>query len=111
MPSFFLLRAVETREIFAKISHFVIESRRAERKDYHQKDEGCGWLQLAEMILQIIYQKITGICGKHFISGRAAKLWDKFNPDWVPSLQLGHDKLARQTENSHFTLPSRFSAY
>ena len=22
----------------------------------------------------------------------AAKSWDKFNPDWVPSLNLGHNK-------------------
>lgn len=32
------------------------------------------------------------ICGKHFVSGQAAKDWDKFNVDWVPTLNLGHDK-------------------
>ena len=32
------------------------------------------------------------VCGKHFVSGKAAKSWDKFNPDWVPSLNLGHNK-------------------
>ena len=32
------------------------------------------------------------VCRKHFVSGRAAKSWDKFNPDWVPSLNLGHKK-------------------
>ena len=33
------------------------------------------------------------VCGDHFHSGKAAPLWDKNNPDWVPSLNLGHDKL------------------
>ena len=33
------------------------------------------------------------VCGDHFHSGKAAPLWDKHNPDWVPSLNLGHDKL------------------
>ena len=33
------------------------------------------------------------VCGDHFHSGKAAPLWDKHNLDWVPSLNLGHDKL------------------
>ena len=32
------------------------------------------------------------VCGEHFHSGKAAPLWDKFNVDWVPSLNLGHQK-------------------
>ena len=32
------------------------------------------------------------VCEKHFVSGRAAKSWDKFNIDWVPTLLLGHKK-------------------
>ena len=32
------------------------------------------------------------VCGKHFISGRAAQLWDRFNPDWIPTVHLGHEK-------------------
>ena len=32
------------------------------------------------------------VCEKHFASGRAAKCWDKYNIDWVPSLLLGHTK-------------------
>ena len=30
------------------------------------------------------------VCGEHFHSGKDAPLWDKFNVDWVPSLNLGH---------------------
>lgn len=32
------------------------------------------------------------VCGKHFISGEAAKLWDRYDPDWVPNQSLGHEK-------------------
>ena len=33
------------------------------------------------------------VCGIHFHSGKSAKPWDKFNRDWVPSLNLGHEKI------------------
>ena len=26
------------------------------------------------------------VCSKHFVSGQAAKDWDRFNVDWVPTL-------------------------
>lgn len=29
------------------------------------------------------------VCGLHFVSGRPAPCWDKYNVDWVPSLNLG----------------------
>ena len=32
------------------------------------------------------------VCSRHFVSGRAAKSWDKYNVDWVPTLNLGHKK-------------------
>ena len=32
------------------------------------------------------------VCSVHFHAGTAAYLWDRFNPDWVPSLHLGHEK-------------------
>ena len=32
------------------------------------------------------------VCGRHFVSGRAAKSWDKYNVDWLPTLNLGHKK-------------------
>ena len=32
------------------------------------------------------------MCENHFVSGRATKPWDKFNTDWVPTLNLGHNK-------------------
>ena len=29
------------------------------------------------------------VCGRHFESGRPAAAWDRFNNDWVPTLNLG----------------------
>ena len=40
------------------------------------------------------------VCEKHFVSGRAAKSWDKYNIDWVPTLLLGHKKA---TDQAHHT--------
>ncbi|XP_068755908.1 uncharacterized protein [Montipora capricornis] len=40
------------------------------------------------------------VCEKHFVSGRAAKSWDKYNIDWVPTLLLGHKKA---TDRAHHT--------
>ena len=36
------------------------------------------------------------VCDQHFHSGTAASLWDRYNIDWVPTLNLGHGKLATQ---------------
>ena len=32
------------------------------------------------------------VCSGHFVSGKAAKDWDRFNADWAPTLCLGHSK-------------------
>ena len=32
------------------------------------------------------------VCSRHFVSSRPAKPWDKYNVDWVPTLNLGHTK-------------------
>ena len=32
------------------------------------------------------------VCSRHFVSGQPAKEFDKFNVDWVPTLNLGHSK-------------------
>ncbi|XP_041347065.1 uncharacterized protein LOC121366856 [Gigantopelta aegis] len=42
------------------------------------------------------------ICSLHFINGKPSALYDKTNPDWAPTLHLGHDKFKLTTgkENS-----------
>jgi len=39
----------------------------------------------------------TAVCGRHFVSGQAAKIWDKYYVDWVPTLNLGHEKKQDKT--------------
>ena len=41
------------------------------------------------------------VCGIHFESGCSAKLWDRKNDDWVPSLKLGHNKLSKSINQGH----------
>ena len=36
------------------------------------------------------------VCDQHFHSGTAAPLWDHYNIDWVPTLNLGYGKSATQ---------------
>ena len=40
-----------------------------------------------------------GVCRRYFVSGKAAKGWDRFNVDWVPTLCLGHSKNAVGPKN------------
>ena len=32
------------------------------------------------------------VCYRHFVSGQAAKQWEQFDVDWVPTSHLGHTK-------------------
>ena len=41
------------------------------------------------------------VCGEHFHSGKAAPSWDKFNVDWVPSLNMGHQKYTTDEASLH----------
>ncbi|CAH3106647.1 unnamed protein product [Porites lobata] len=34
------------------------------------------------------------VCSRHFVQGKPAASWDKWNVDWVPTLNLGHSKKA-----------------
>ena len=38
------------------------------------------------------------VCFRHFVSGIAAKPWDQFNIDWIPTLNLGHNKKGENVE-------------
>ena len=47
------------------------------------------------------------ICSKHFISGRPAYLYDTTNPDWLPTLNLGHFKSTSSTANARYLRAKR----
>ena len=48
---------------------------------------------LTEKILENVW-----VFGEHFVSGVAAKQWDRCNRDWVPSLNISHKKLINDSE-------------
>ena len=47
-------------------------------------------------------------CEKHFVSGRATKSWDKYNVDWVPTLNLGHNMTVKRQECHLKRNPAKF---
>ena len=47
--------------------------------------------------------------GKYFVSGKAAKHWDRFNPDWIPIWYLGHDKRVKTSEKFSANLERRLA--
>ena len=51
------------------------------------------------------------VCGIHFHSGKAAYLWDRFRPDWIPTLHLGHGKLKEsyETKEKHHQRAQRIT--
>ena len=51
----------------------------------------------ADLTNEILHK--DGVCGKHFVSGQAAKAWDRHNVDWVPTLNLGHDRKIVQNKS------------
>ena len=46
-----------------------------------------------DITVKILYH--DRICSQHFLSGISASLEDETNPDWLPSLNLGHDKVSK----------------
>ena len=40
------------------------------------------------------------ICSRHFISGKPASVYDRTNPDWLPTLFLGHSKVKARNVNA-----------
>ena len=70
-----------------------------------RKDRGLAERQLSERRRQGFLAAISRddltdskiengrICSRHFISGKPADLYDHLNPDWLPTLNLGHSKI------------------
>ena len=76
---------------FARLPSVV--TNQGEEAQELSKERRSGWISaishddLTEEILEN-----DRVCEKHFVSGRGAKSWDKYNIAWVPTLLLGHKK-------------------
>ncbi|XP_077535603.1 uncharacterized protein LOC144147363 isoform X1 [Haemaphysalis longicornis] len=70
----------------------VILSNNCDKTKEYSRNRRQLWLKrinkLGHMNLSTKYIKV---CGRHFITGRPANLFDVTNPDWAPSLHLGYD--------------------
>ena len=49
------------------------------------------------------------VCSKHFSTGKPSSLMDESNPDWVPTLHLGYDKIGAVASNDATMTYSRYS--
>ena len=81
---------------FARVPIVVLnQGVEAEELSRERRSRWISAISRADLTEQIV--KNDRVCGRHFISGQAAKSWDKYSVDWVPSLNLGHQKtLARK---------------
>ena len=42
--------------------------------------------------------KSERVCGRHFVSGKPALLWEKYNVDWKPTLNLGKKDYSKEPD-------------
>ncbi|MEQ2223683.1 hypothetical protein ILYODFUR_039117 [Ilyodon furcidens] len=41
------------------------------------------------------------VCSRHFHSGKPSYEMDELNPDWVPTLHMGHSEIKVSTSDRH----------
>ena len=42
--------------------------------------------------------KSKRVCGRHFVSGKPALLWERYNIDWKPTLNLGKKDYSKEPD-------------
>ncbi|KAL5011107.1 hypothetical protein ScPMuIL_013412 [Solemya velum] len=55
------------------------------------------WLTRISRDIKASNLAYTRVCSDHFISGKPCSLQYADNPDWAPSLKLGHDKVSESS--------------
>ena len=91
-------RSVRDRGLyFAKVPS-IIAKQGKEARDLSEERRSRWILAISRDDLTDAILENDRVCEKHFVSGRAAKPWDKFNVDWVPTLNLGHNKKTSRTD-------------
>ena len=81
---------------FAHVPSVVTnQGEEAEILSQERRSRWISAISRANLTDEILYN--DRVCGRHFVSGQAAKAWDRYNVDWVPTLNLGHDKKIDKT--------------
>ena len=76
---------------FARVPSVVTnQGEEAEKLSFERRSRWISAISRADFTENILAN--DRVCGRHFVSGRAAKSWDKYNVDWLPTLNLGHKK-------------------
>ena len=75
---------------FARVPSVTNQGEEAEKLSFERQSR---WISaISQSDLTEIILANDRVCSHHFVSGRAANSWDKYNVDWVPTLNLGHKK-------------------
>ena len=76
---------------FARVPSIITnQGEEAEEPSRERRSRWISAISRADLTEQILAN--DRVCGRHFVSGKAAKGWDRYNVDWVPTLNLGHEK-------------------
>ena len=76
---------------FARVPSVVTnQGEEAEKLSFERRSRWISAISRVDLTENILAN--DRVCGRHFVSGRAAKSWDKYNVDWLPTLNLGHKK-------------------
>lgn len=76
---------------FARVLSVVAsQGEEAEKLSFERRSRWISAISQSDLTEKILANDC--VCSRHFVSGRAAKCWDKYNVDWVPTLNLGHKK-------------------
>lgn len=76
---------------FARVPSVITnQGEEAEKLSKERRSRWISAISRADLTEQILAN--DRVCGRHFVSGHAAKSWDRYSVDWVPTLNLGHEK-------------------
>ena len=64
----------------------------AEKLSFERRSRWISPKSRSDLTEKILTNESDRVCSRHFVSGRTAKSWDKYDVDWVPTLNLGHKK-------------------
>ncbi|XP_063971493.1 uncharacterized protein LOC135158125 [Lytechinus pictus] len=96
MPNFCAMYKCGNRAYRDKKSLFrlpAIVTREGEETFELSKERRGKWLAQISRDIKDTSLPYIRVCSDHFVSGKPAYLYDRTNPDWVPSLKLGHNKV------------------
>ena len=70
----------------------------AEERSIERRTQWIAAISRDDLTEQIL--KNDRVCSRHFVSGQPAKDYDKFNVNWVPTLNLGHSKREKKDSST-----------